>query len=63
MRPVHFQSIYRRSYRSVRGNHVFCEPLCEQEPFDGIELSPLRSDVTCSSCLDFLMRIKESTSA
>lgn len=62
MASVHFQSIYRRTYRSIEA-HVFCEPLCEQEPFDGIELSPLRSEVTCPACLGFLMRIKESTSA
>lgn len=60
--PVHFQSIYRRTYQRTE-DHVFCEPLCEQEPFDGIELSPLRSEITCLSCLNFLMRIKESVHA
>lgn len=60
--PVHFQSIFRR--RNIGGaDHLIREPLCEQEPFDGVELSSLRSDVTCPACLGFLMRIKESSRA
>lgn len=53
--PVHFQSIYRRRGQVIR------EPLCEQEPYEGIEerLSPLRSEITCPACLSFLMCIKE----
>lgn len=59
MQPVHFQSIYRR-----RGQ-VICEPLCEQEPYEGIAecLSPLRSEITCPACLDFLLCIMEPTRA
>lgn len=48
---THFQSIFRRD------GSVFCEPLCEQELFDGIDLSPRRAEVTCPECLGFLMRV------
>lgn len=57
---THFQSVFRRNGR------VLIEPLCEQETFDGIGLSPFRADITCPACLGFLMELpkpKESADA
>ncbi len=59
---VHFESVCRRTYRTLEC-HVFREPLCEQELFEGIELSPRRAEITCPDCLRFLMRLKESSNA
>lgn len=58
----HFQSIHR--VRDQSGyDDLIVEPLCCEPRHTGIQLSPLRSEITCPACLSLLMRIKESVHA